>query len=1603
MPGFGFGFGSHNSNARFVAKSAGSTGSTVPLISPSGNWTGIPGSGFVTLPSDPPRTGAKPMLRALVPPNQFYTDELLVGVVAGANDGGNLLENMGLASVVVHFEGTRRTITAPSFQTIEDANGIYRTYFGWWTLLRHDGRHGHGEVYFEAVPRRSGFQPRVIGPFQFGAQAKIHDGTMTVAASGAGDFRTIGEALAHCRDQRFDNPLVTILEPGNYDIATIGTTYEGAGYCTLTAAVPDVRIAKPGYAGDQAAALTSGYGGLRFRGANLTIDMRFISQIDTQAGATRSHWLDGCAIVNSAGPGATWRGGLRPVPWIVKGGAWFTECTVNDCSDAFVNARLARGTSAIGGTGELYSDCPAVIGNTSTSHRADRTLARDVPALVVQYAGTAASATIELTGSQAAASRTVTVKITGSPDRIFTLEKSEAAFDARTNYTLANLVAWLNTISGITATRLDTSESRAAAWLSLSGLAGAQFSGRDIKSGPLTLVTHIAQTPAFWRATGPTENAVVWGNVAIDMVGRVLEFDGSGAKSDLLIANNAVQNDNTHASSSALRSLLDGANDHLVFAHNTLSTQGMTLRTDASYSPGVRSLIANNSLRAIDWGGAPAATHILNNHVHGGQTAPASAAGMTNVEGTSLGGDETTLYVDHVAGDFSAANELLASPAPAILRYTANGEPIAAVDVKGTRKTPAIQQPVAPPPAPNTQSSATHNTAVFTFEPTQVSKYADGSPYAIGPLQLNSTAPPSDRISSTYLSHSALNYATGQNQTYVDYPTSAWDPAGSGNKSHNTPAYVHGLVVNPGNRAYAAGGSIANNSGTVAHFFRQGWNGISNVVEIPGVRAGEYSSTMAYRESLNIDPGKTGQPLHITSGSLVKAIVRDGRDGRTRQSPSTRDGLDWLGVLTVVTPEEAPTLENSLRPGIASANKQSHFTANDWDLSVFKNLPRVADARTAAALCASVIAPTHICHSFEGVNAGNTGPMKQGDSGYVRTMMQPLNELMASLHFDYPVADKVLMLNHLWSHFIDAHERMMEGGAAFEQNSIHGANGNPARGPLHVLIVSALNGSYAKFAYGDTARTKFDEMKAIIGSFPTRLPEYRSHFRTSQTEVLLGGNRANPQTYYRRQDPFEQWMLGVMNWGSPYTLEHNNTYHGAAYRWNVGWGGVLSSLIMQNLPQGKEVFGYDGWFTYQRQYWEREIVSGRIGGAGQENFNVRERAIRDALFIPDPVPPVPVEAHVRDNWLWLVFSKPLSEDGPINIGDFTITKNGAAITDATIAPAIVELNDPANRPVDKYSVRYGIWGPNVGIKLPAAAVYGEIYRVGYTKPATSVADKNKLSSAVDRVLVETFAPLAAVNASPPMDGQNLAYPTIIKPATTHIAIGTPGAFPLASANSSKFTFFLKGMRLLTGTGTGNPWIFGSGTEVLDLRMQYGEITLTLRDVSGLLIASARFANNIILANATNPTDLLISGDVSAASAAAGITFKANGTTVGQKSVTWNGGAGKEIGFTKPFGGTQYPHKFLGVHCEFSMAYFNFAERIENPSVFDAKTGGFLDIGTNGSGASPTNRPADIFYVGNASQLNEGSGINWGTLGAKLRREVNNPALTDKTPDQPGWR
>lgn len=692
MVGFGFGFRAGKRRMR-PAQHATPVGS----VQPGPLWTGAAGSGFLTVPADPVRITAKPAMRLITPPNQFFTDSLLVGVIAGANNGGTLLDNLGLAKVVVHYEGQTADILSPSYQTHTDSNGVRRNYLGWWIKLRRTTS-GHATLYFEAVPKDATMQHRVIGPWQFSPQATVHDRQIDVTPSlpvvvGV-RYQSIGAALAYLAQVSAQNPAITVTEGGTYDLTGLSTTYQGAGYCTIRAKVP-ITIGKTAFTTDSAALLRPRWDGLCFSGANVTIDARFVSTLYHEVPAGRQHWLNGIKMINSAGRYALWRNGTRPVGHFVRDNPWFTECDISTISNCCVNASLVRGCQISGGYSDVMTDAACVVHSSTHDWDSSDGWTQDVPSLTVSYSGAENSATLAISGGNDSSSRTITAAW-GSNSATFTVGNTEA-MKATNHYLASEVAAWLNGLgAGFSASVLDNT--RRAAALSLVGLKGAAFSARDVKTAPLTLVTMFDQHSDWYQQnnSGMLENCILANNLCTALVSQDVFIIGTGGAKDFLIFNNAFDNklsSGAYDNNAQLFSQFGRTHSHVVVTHNTWASQGIWLRGDQAYAADNYCLLANNAVRDIIWVGAgnpPAG--IKGNHLQ--QGAVGGAIGTM----TTVGGVQGQCFANSEAGAFGARGPLQSSRKLPVIAMDRTGLKRGATDAAGSEAffTPAIVEPGQP-------------------------------------------------------------------------------------------------------------------------------------------------------------------------------------------------------------------------------------------------------------------------------------------------------------------------------------------------------------------------------------------------------------------------------------------------------------------------------------------------------------------------------------------------------------------------------------------------------------------------------------------------------------------------------------------------------------------------------------------------------------------------------------------------------------------------------------------------------------------------------------------------------------------------------------------
>ncbi|MCY1670479.1 hypothetical protein OVA07_05575 [Novosphingobium sp. SL115] len=666
----GFGFGRYRSTSHLSAGPA--------LLAPSALWTGVAGSGFTSIPVDPPRTTAKPAVRLIVPPFQWYTDELLVGVYAVANNGGSLTDSMGLETVIVHCEGTRTFIKEPTIQTFADANGNPVSYFGWWARLRHDGRNGNAHVYFEAVPKDSTMQRRVIGPYQFSPKAAKYSHQITVAATPAevagSRYKTLSAAYNYLKSQNATNPLVTITEAGDYDSGSVANGWVNGshinGYVHLTATAPVSLVKSPPAANADPVAHRPGVP-LHLYGANVTLDFNYAAELWHSDSIGRNHWLDGISLTNSHGRYDLYRKtGRNQLGWLLRGqnapsdGTWVTECSFTNLWNSAMNTALVRGCTFNTCWSDLADHSLCFIDNRiddfdSTAYSAH------LPSLSLTYTGTGTTATIERGGGNV-----FTAKVNGATIGTFTATSTLAGWIAGTNYNVSDFVSWINGLgTDWSATLLDDTR---AAWTLVPNGANyvpGSWPAMNVKNTTVTLATTFDVHADWWqKQDGPVlQNIICANNVTTNFVGAIFLI---GDLEDAVFINNAWHCKDVwgFGNRSAARSQQGDYLRHFVFAHNTAVNQRFWLRNNIPAIPFDADgycLWANNVLESFEWVGTP--DHdilVADNHIYDGYAIPAAGA-----SGTTQGGNITNLFVDPAQGNFMPTGSLLDNTKPPRITY----------------------------------------------------------------------------------------------------------------------------------------------------------------------------------------------------------------------------------------------------------------------------------------------------------------------------------------------------------------------------------------------------------------------------------------------------------------------------------------------------------------------------------------------------------------------------------------------------------------------------------------------------------------------------------------------------------------------------------------------------------------------------------------------------------------------------------------------------------------------------------------------------------------------------------------------------------------------
>lgn len=181
-------------------------------------------------------------------------------------------------------------------------------------------------------------------------------------------------------------------------------------------------------------------------------------------------------------------------------------------------------------------------------------------------------------------------------------------------------------------------------------------------------------------------------------------------------------------------------------------------------------------------------------------------------------------------------------------------------------------------------------------------------------------------------------------------------------------------------------------------------------------------------------------------------------------------------------------------------------------------------------------------------------------------------------------------------------------------------------------------------------------------------------------------------------------------------------------------------------------------------------------------------------------------------------------------------------------------------------------------------------------------------------------------------------------------------------------------------------ISGSGAILVQV-LTTGIMQITLRDAAGAQLAAIRSS---VAVTGGSAKDILFNMDISQDTFNNGATLLIDGVDRTTLSGSWSGGPGITIGWAR----TGVTYAFGGTAATMMIAntaglWMDITTRVDFTDPVKLATLRAADlIGTNGEG--PTGSPPVFFYVGNAAQLNDVAGVNFGS-GAKY---IMTGAVTD---------
>ena len=182
----------------------------------------------------------------------------------------------------------------------------------------------------------------------------------------------------------------------------------------------------------------------------------------------------------------------------------------------------------------------------------------------------------------------------------------------------------------------------------------------------------------------------------------------------------------------------------------------------------------------------------------------------------------------------------------------------------------------------------------------------------------------------------------------------------------------------------------------------------------------ERAHSNSYNDTLNVDPGRTGEPLSLSTGSVVKAIslypLPDGH-----HSSGTR--IDDLAILTVV--ENVPPA-GAFRPAPWAESKVSLWTESQLDYGVLQNLEPVEGAPDLAQRSERMLRFWN--EQFAGTWTQTAVKARNNQPGYGTNQARELGDAALLLHLNFSKDEKRDLFVGMVQHGLDIYERSVVGG-----------------------------------------------------------------------------------------------------------------------------------------------------------------------------------------------------------------------------------------------------------------------------------------------------------------------------------------------------------------------------------------------------------------------------------------------------------------------------------------------------------------------------------------------------------------------------------------------